>query len=200
MPLLISFSTINEAKSLLGSIENKQVDAITYKCKFGYILISGMGPTATLHSLYQFPYAVDEIWNLGIAGALNSSLKSGDLYEVNQVGKLAPTEKETSIHGIYVFNQLHPHFTCETKITPSYKLISSDYPLFHENVKNAIQHEWDLVDMEGYALASFANEKKVPLKIWKGVSDLASSNGEFAIVDLLPKVSNKLAEQVILSF
>lgn len=199
MSLLISFSTINEAKSLLGSIENKQVNATTYKCNFGYILIAGIGPTATLHSLYQFSYEVGEIWNLGIAGALSSSLKSGDLYEVSLVGKLAPTEKETSIHGIHVFNQLHPHFSCETKATPSYKLISSDYPLFHKNVKNAIQHDWDLIDMEGYAIASFANEKKIPLKIWKGVSDLATSNGEFAIVDLLPKVSIKLAEQVILA-
>ncbi len=164
--------------------------------KFAYVLISGMGPMATLHSLYTFPYTISKIWNLGIAGALNKELIKEEVYEVKEVGKLSPTSHETSDHGIHVFNQLYPKLHCTTDCTASYRLITTDYPLYHDLVKSSLRHSWDLVDMEAYAFASFAKKHKLPLRIWKGVSDGASPSGEFSIVDTLPKTSKKLAEKI----
>ena len=112
---------------------------------------------------------------------------------------MCPTSDETSEHGIYVFNQLHPDIKCSVKSACSYRLITTDYPLYHESVRDSLQSSWDLVDMEGYAFASFAKMRNLPLRVWKGISDLAIKGGELSIVDSLPKLSERLANLVSLA-
>lgn len=196
MSLLIAFSTINEAKPLLESTEHTQLDDTSFACHFGHILISGMGPMATLHSLYSFPHAFDELWNLGISGRLNLNLPEKKLFEVSEVGRLSPESSQTSSHGIYVFHKLFPKFSLKENSEDGVKLLTTDYPLFNEAVQKKIQNDWDLVDMEGYAFASYAKKHRIPLRMWKGVSDDAKEKGEHSIVSALPKVAERLADQV----
>ena len=57
------------------------------------------------------------------------------------------------------------------------RLLSSDYPIWDDELRAQLGKTHDIVDMEGYGVAKAAEVLGIPCRIKKLISDLASSGG-----------------------
>lgn len=191
--ILFIFATHAEAVSTLALLEGKMVHENLYACKEGWIAISGIGIHAAQQTVSRYASAVDEIWNLGIAGSLHPSEMLGTLYPIATIDKYVPSLPELdSLSQHFVEATLPRFFTHQLGL----KLISSDFPIHSPDYRKQLALQADLVDMEGYGIAYAAHHLKKPFHIWKIVSDFASHQGRELIRSHLHQFSANLAEKI----
>jgi len=112
----------------------------------------------------------DEIWNIGFAGALHKNLPFGSIHEISFIGR---HESDRSFQ-----------IQAEGK-----KLITFDQPLHDPILRDQLSLTWDLVDMEGHAIAEIAKAENIPCRFIKIVSDNADDNTSTSIRENAPKLS-----------
>ncbi len=195
MSLLLTFATKQEAHPF---IEGLQATPFPEGFQFtnGYILITGMGMLSTLSSLSSFPYPVEQIYNIGIAGTLSNTYSPGEIVTVHSIGHLLPSSLHTTPHGKELSSALYPEIKIASSNADSAALLSSPYPIYSQALKKELQHQWDLVDMEGYATAFFCKQRELPLTVYKGISDFAEENEHFALKKRLYELSEKLFQRL----
>ncbi|MEZ5315732.1 MAG: hypothetical protein R3E91_05975 [Chlamydiales bacterium] len=157
--------------SLEKNTTSKQRTPLAYLFDEGLIVISGVGINAAEQAVYKyFSHDFKEIWNFGMAGALQDTFSIGQIFEIGMIGKYHYPQ----------FNQS----TIETNNSESFifkkgaRLVSSYFPIHHETHRNYLRQNWELVDMEGYGIAYAASSLKISCRIWKIVSDFASPGGK----------------------
>lgn len=168
-----------------------------YRFERGWIAISSMGLHAAQMSVARYSHDCDEVWNLGLAGALNDKLPIGSLLSIGSVGKYIPVPPES-------FDALTqeclaftiPPFNLEKEVGC---LISSDFPVHHLEHRACLAKKWDLVDMEGYGVAYASQHLKKKCRIWKIVSDFASPRGRELIRKHKSELSEQIAESILIS-
>jgi len=101
------------------------------------------------------------IINIGTAGALNNKLQIGDWISIN---KIFSNESDETIKIEH----------CDT--FPSASILTSSAEITNEELKQEKhkRHSADLVDMEAFHIADFAEQKIMPCYVIKMVSDYAN--------------------------
>ncbi len=175
MSTLICFATEKEAEASLASLQATKIESHLYHCPYGHILITGMGLTTTYERLSSHMHAITKISNFGIVGALKTNIHVGSIHAVQLVGR-----DEQSI-------QLQ---------RDGLKLISSPVPLHDPQLRDTLAKNYDIIDMEGFSIAQFAQEKNVPLTMHKIVSDYCTADTSKHIMARLPELSKQLAAHI----
>jgi nucleoside phosphorylase len=73
-------------------------------------------------------------------------------------------------------------------------LVTSDTPIHSTIERKELSKNFDLVDMEGYAIAWFSQETNTPLRMHKVISDMCNSLTSQEIRKILPSLSEKISK------
>ena len=193
--LIILLATAQEAYHLTKELEATCVcpKKTEYDFSSGKIVITGMGSLQALSKTLQVASSEDYLLNAGVAGALNSHLEVEKAYLIESVGKYQPSKELIGNKALSFGERLFPNVNTKDK---GFRLITSDFPFYQEALKKQCYDHWDLVDMEGYAIAYGASLLKTSLSMLKVVSDLADSNTKKAIMQNFDRLSKIVAQEV----
>lgn len=205
---LILFATKREALKTINYLQAKPLPEhkiliwsegvvhSEYQFDEGWIALSGFGIQAAQLAVSKYASKIDEVWNLGCAGALNTTLSIGELYAVERVGKYLPhpsfdpLTQECFESNVPVFNVGHKGI----------RLVSSEFPLFDQKIRKKIHSDWDSVDMEGYGIAFAAHYLQIKCRMWKIISDFADKKGRKNLHTHIEEYSEKIAQHVMSFF
>lgn len=155
------------------------------------VLITGMGKVRAAMELTLALSSARprEIVNLGTAGALKASLSG--LLEVSRVIQHdLPDDVLRRLSGVSYGRPL----TLRPETGPT--LATGDAFVTDGRVRDLLAERADLVDMEGYAIASVAERFGVPVRIVKYVSDRADEAAEAAWPEAAAAASDVLAHWI----
>lgn len=186
---IFAFSTYEEACQTIAQTGAKASgEHFVFTSESGIscaIVVTGIGPFAAYTTLEHFMDTSCSIINLGIAGAINRALKSGVVYPIAQASKLCWHPKKSSITSPQVVQ------------ASGFRLVTVDFPLRQAKTRDELQPQFDLVDMEGYAIARLAARHNKPLQLYKVVSDYCDEHTGEAIQKNLPHLSKLLADATV---
>lgn len=196
--IALLFATHEEAASLLSKTKACLLPELpgSYSSSFGVIAITGIGPfaaaVATHRLLSELP--IKKIYNFGLAGALSSSFSIGSLHEIRKVAKdtwhpKGPLESSKSIAA-------KSFVEIEFADVQGPSLLTCDRPVY-ENISPKFDLGFDLVDMEGYAIAWQAKQFQIPCHLYKLVSDFCSQASSKQIEAHLKTYSDLLAQGIL---
>ena len=133
------------------------------------IFIAGMCPLPAAVKLAEHltKHSFTEVINIGFAGALKDHHPYGQFYEIDRLGK-----------------QYYPDIFLKTRGRfPTASLFTSDFAIQEEKLRKKLGLEYDLVDMEGWALAWTCAHFKIPCQFIKVVSDFCSETTSDEILE-----------------
>ncbi|MFF6803377.1 nucleosidase [Streptomyces sp. NPDC012616] len=153
------------------------------------VLITGMGKVrATVELSWALSSARPrEIVNLGTAGSLSGSL-SGAVEVSRVIQHDLPDEVLHRLSGVHYGRPL------TVRPEPGPTLATGDSFVADGRTRTLLAERADLVDMEGYAIASVAERFGLPVRIVKYVSDQADESAERAWPEAAAVASGVLAD------
>ncbi|MGH9337398.1 MAG: hypothetical protein ACRD21_26920, partial [Vicinamibacteria bacterium] len=153
------------------------------------VLISGMGKVnAALGAAHLIQsYAVDEVWNLGLCGALTPDFSPGDLRRISEAREGDRDPTHPGVEALRLPADIGPPL-------PSARLVTVDLPVFEPERRRALSSWGELVDMEGAAVARACALWGVPCLLLKGVSDRADVDGKAHLLSNAIRISEALAD------
>lgn len=177
--ILLIFATFLEAEATLASHPYETLIPDTlYRFSDTYLLITGMGPSPAAQKTTLYAPTASCIYNFGIAGSLHSHHTLFSWHTVSVVTHHA-TKKS------FILSK-----------TPGSRLLTLDTPLYDEQLRNSLQTHYDLVDMEGFAIAEAASYLNIPTYLHKIVSDFCSSSTSDTIRLHIKTLSQKIADKI----
>ena len=120
------------------------------------------------------------IINAGVCAALHNRLERGSVYRVSMV----VTEELKAAVNVGVGFGLK-------------KLVSVEEPLYQPDRKKELARNYDLVDMEGYAVARVCEAHDIPCILLKGITDFGDYNAKKEIKENITPVSETVADALI---
>lgn len=190
---LISFATHVEAQATLMQLCASLQPTGEYLFGQDIILIGGVGILQTMHAVSQHIHKVDEVWNLGVAGALHARYKLGDCVPITEVVRNALFPADLEHRSQQFHNTLFPKIVLNPQ-TVGVRLVTSDYPIHQQHLTRQLAAHADLVDMEGYGIAYLAQQWQKPCHMWKVISDFARPGGPELIKAQLNSASVRMAD------
>lgn len=177
-------------------IHSEGVCPASYRFSQGWIILTNMGALAAAQTLskYLYKYNVDEIINLGFAASLEKEAIMGEIHSVLSVDKHTLLPRNFDPASLRCYEALHPSFSINEK---GKRLLTSDYPIHNQILKNKLEKKWDLIDMEGYGIAHTALTFGKKLSIYKIISDFATTGGRDLIRKHKKELAEKLAEKAL---
>jgi nucleoside phosphorylase len=193
---LIVFATKEEAKDSLELLhaQPQEGSSSLYTFNEGLILICGMGMLSAAACLSRCISQVDEVWNLGIAGALHDSLEVGTVYPIHTASAYFMAPHNLDNHSKEFYHNLYPSLDCSE--SKGRRLVSVAFPIHQQTSRDLLAGNYDLVDMEGYGIAHVAQSCHKPCFLWKLVSDFASEKTQGLIKLKMKHYSVLLAEAI----
>lgn len=201
--VLIVFAQAGEAAATLARLQAEPVEGeraqvwsegeipCYYRFERGSIAISSVGLHAAQMCVARYCHACDEVWNVGLAGALKNGHPIGSLLPIGTVGKYIPIPVEDLDNGTQeCLTFTLPHLNLYSN-NPG-RLISSDFPIHDLAHRERLAGAWDLVDMEGYGIAYASSHLGKTCRMWKIISDFASPGGR----ELIRKHKAELSERI----
>ncbi|WP_213357829.1 hypothetical protein [Chlamydiifrater phoenicopteri] len=175
------------------------------------VLISGWGSELAVHTLKLWLRQSDifyDFWiNIGIAGASSSQIPLHKTYSITTVEKIIHRPKSLSnFSGLqararmeqekescpWIVDPLSPSVsTRPLPIFPSAHLYTAPSP-----VNEGINSSFDLIDMEGYGIASIARDIGTPISLIKTTSDYTNSAAGLFIHIHLPQLSEQIKDSL----
>lgn len=191
--ILIVFATLEEAVAVIEKLSAKAVTSYRFVFDSGTILVTGIGPFATACALEKYYSGEGCIINIGLAGALCSKYLIGTLYPIvlckkrvwHPRGSLAV--QRSAAYALFENIEL-PLFSSCPLSDDGAVLITTDIPAYGADALGA-----DLVDMEGYAVARFAQQRAVTCYLYKIVSDYCSEKSSQEIQKRMPQLVEAIA-------
>lgn len=178
---LIIFAQLGEAQATLDLFKAQPLDnterslwkegivPTCYRFEYGHIVLSDIGLHAAAATLAHYHPGHQEIWNIGLAGTLSDSHSLFDILPIARSGKFVPFDT-LDASSLQLVKSTIPLVELQQE---GVQLISSDFPLHQYCIRQKLAKQgFDLIDMEGYALAHLAQRLHLPCKLWKIVSDL----------------------------
>lgn len=193
MKLLI-FATLQEAESSINKLDAKQIEPYLYRFSQGHLVICGFGAFAAMKAVYTYGPHHTEIFNLGLAGLLCDKYPMGSLYSIEMVGKYTHLPADIDVTSKEIAAN---HLPVLSVNLCGLRLMTSDFPIHHQRIKEQLALHWDLVDMEGYGLVYAAHALKKPVYLWKITSDCAIEGGRVSLKKNLYECGEKLAEKLV---
>ena len=120
------------------------------------------------------------IINAGVCAALHNRVERGSVYRISTV----ITEELKAAVNVGVGLGLK-------------KLVSVEEPLYQADRKQELARQYDLVDMEGYAVARVCEAHQIPCILLKGVTDFGDAMAKEDIQTHIAPVSETVAEAIL---
>ncbi len=157
---LLCFAHRGEAQAFTTGLE--AIDSNYYTGKDYSVLITGEGIVSTLTRLpyYIAKYDISTLINLGVAGSLSKHTKVDNIYGIRTI--YAEENSDTYFHSFTTKN-------CGASID----LITSSERIFTEKRSKFLSHFAHTVDREAWAIGKVAKEFKLPIYVYKIISDKA---------------------------
>jgi hypothetical protein len=178
---LFLFATFAEAKVSIEQVGAHLEDDGMYVFGGHKIVIIGMGPKNASLTVEKLPSDGFRWVNIGIAGALDSSLSLGQPYSIGTTAFLCG-------------KKIYDHQVIDRNVDTV--LYTSSVPVYE---RPSCCMGRALIDMEGHAVAKIACQKSVPLSFIKVVSDYCSKDSHRLIKERLPELSRRLSEALFTS-
>lgn len=186
---LIVFATLREAQATLHLLNAQYLTENVYTYPEGRILISGIGMLAVCHSLTPHLVEATEIFNLGLAGALDDSLELGSVVHIGNASLHLPFPKEIDPFSRQLAEKCYPNIHLEKGAS----LITSLIPVHDLSFKKELSQKASLVDMEGYGVAYMAQKQGIPCNLVKVVSDFSKEEQTPLLLQNISLFADKLA-------
>ena len=123
---------------------------------------------------------VTSVINAGVCAALHNRVERGAVYRVSTV----ITEELKAAVNVGVGLGLK-------------RLVSVEEPLYQPERKRELARQYDLVDMEGYAVARVCESHDIPCILLKGVTDFGDAQAKEDIQKHIGPVSETVADAVV---
>lgn len=193
MKPLILFATDREAAESLKRYNAVEGDLSGYfHSDIASFLITGMGPIAAASKLSKVIDSHSEVINIGIAGTLREELEG--FHQVALVGKQTFYPKSYSLAKQTRFQEIFlPQILLEKE---GKRLMTMDYPLHCASLRKELAKEWELVDMEGWAIATCSKLHHKPCRLFKLISDVPGENSSKEIRLVIDELSAKAADNL----
>jgi adenosylhomocysteine nucleosidase len=191
--ILIVFAHLIEANRTIQRLKAKPIEETLYEWDRGHLLICGMGSIESAIQVSRHLHRCDEVWSVGFAGGLRSELGLGQFGWIGSAQKYFSFAPETSEHSSSIAYRCHPPISFEEG---PWQLITSDYPIHHQKIRNELAEQFHVVDMEGYAIARAAQLAGKKCRLGKIVSDPALEGGWRLIQQHHEMLSEELANQL----
>ena len=120
------------------------------------------------------------IINAGVCAALHKRVERGSVYRISTV----ITEELKAAVNVGVGLGLK-------------KLVSVEEPLYQADRKRELARQYDLVDMEGYAVARVCETHQIPCILLKGVTDFGDAKAKEDIQTHIAPVSETVADAIL---
>ena len=200
LPTLFITALRGESKALMKRLRFEKIQHSTQIPLFKltqnpvYLMEVGMGPSVSKESIIQVIREVQSrlLIKLGVCGALNPKYSLFDFFLV---------EKVCSQQGQMI--DLLSTLPLELKsITEEYSLTSlltAEKPVTNKNLRNELYQSTgcSLVDLEAFHVAEIAEELKLPLIVFKLVSDRADELASVQVKRNLQRIQEKLGKEII---
>lgn len=177
---IFTFATLEEADSTLKETNAKKC-ADHFSIGEDLIVITGIGPFSTYTTLLPFVKKASALYNFGIAGSLHDNT---GCHTIASISKLKWHPKTASYHD--------PIAVTNTGL----RLCTLDFPLHGGKIKEELKENFDLVDMEAYAIALLAQNFGLPLTVIKVISDFCNKNTSSQIAEKISHLSTNLATEL----
>jgi len=189
--ILVAFATEGEAAAFLKTTQaHPCIPGLRYRFSMGEILITGVGCLRAATAVAGLLCGFDEVWNMGIAGTLNNGLSVGAVVEIQSVSKHLSFPDDIDSHSHEVSSKVFAPLSVSDE---GKRLITSDYPIYGGMQRLALASKADVIDMEGYGIATAAYLYGKPCRFWKVVSDHANLQEYHLIKKQMPAWSEKMA-------
>ena len=157
-----------------------------------FVVICGIGrvKAALAAQMLIREYLVRWIINAGICGAVADGIEVGTVFRIEETldsGRLESGLKPKPVKG----------YQAVWKGLKTAKLITTDTPVFDPDTRKKMARLFDLVDMEGAAVAETAALYSISCSLIKGVSDLADNDSRKDLFRNIAEVSDKIARALI---
>ncbi|MEF9519873.1 hypothetical protein SBV45_04840 [Chlamydia crocodili] len=190
--ILLILADMDEAKSLIEDFAFNRADKNFYQCRDSHmsiamdmILLEQWGEDGVIQALRDIKLEnYDSCVNLGFAGSCSPDLPLQTFYTIDKVSKLSKTTPEQLDSAIELEIVAIPNL-------PKANLVSA-----HAPYKYGFHETFQLVDMEGYAIARLCKNHNLPCMMMKITSDYATREGE----EYLKKHRSILAEKLSYAF
>ncbi|SYX08865.1 nucleosidase,Phosphorylase superfamily [Chlamydia poikilotherma] len=190
--ILLILADMNEAKSLIEDFAFIRTDKNFYQCRDSHmsiamdmILLEQWGKDGVIKALKDIKLEnYDSCVNLGFAGSCSPDLPLQNFYTINSVSQLSKTTPEQLDSAIELEIIAIPNL-------PKATLVSA-----HTPYKHGFHETFQLVDMEGYAIARLCKNHNLRCMMIKIISDYATQEGG----EYLKKHRDVLAEKLSYAF
>lgn len=191
MTLLLHFATQREARATVDLLKAQRdaVDPVLYHFDGGELLISGIGMIASTAAVSRHARRGGTVWNLGIAGSFDDSLKLGQEVRVRSVSRFLSPAIDLDAYSRNFFIDTFPPLQLQDE---GYRLLSVDYPMHTRPLEICAQ----LVDMEGYGVIQAAQAGGCDVHSIKIVSDFTRPDGAALIRKHIDDWSDALAQSI----
>lgn len=154
------------------------------------IIISGMGmaqaKTATEFVINH--YAVNLIFNCGVAGSLTDVFDIGDILNITRSFIFKDDNIQDDVCNLTANSP-------GIDVYPDGVLLTVDRPVFDQDKKSSLTGIAQLVDMEGGIVARVCTQNNIPCQLIKIISDYSVKRNQ--LKKNLCSVSNKLADRIM---
>lgn len=194
--LVFVFATPMEADPFVAMVNAKQTAKEPwpiYQARIAdqpsIIIVTGMGMESARTGVEFIidNYAVNTIFNCGVAGSLKDDFVVGDIVNVS----LAWIYQDGRIHEDACRLFTHPY---SLEGYADGVLLTVDQPVFDQYQKQSLSNVAQLVDMEGGMVARLCEQHSISCQLIKIISDSAIERNQLKIN--LCNVSEKLADRI----
>lgn len=172
---------LGEAQGVIEKFKLQRIDSDLFKNEELVLILTGEGPfeAAIKTSLMLGKYPITKVINLGIAGALNSELKVGEIYP---------------IRTHYLVQDMRPAFKSFVSADKGEDCLTTFERILDNEKAKALRGMGGIVDREAWGSAYAAKSAGIPFESYKLISDIAGTVGACELVrDNASEFSMKLA-------
>lgn len=194
--IAFAFATVTEAEPLRAYLEDNSSNRHTLTehlhvydmqtCSAALIIV-GMGKTEATAGIRDAIHRItpQSLINLGIAGGLTTEAAIGGIFRVRKAVDWPHAPSAPIAFSSDGFEQI-----------PGLDLVTTDEPVFNEDLRRRLSRYGQMVDMEGAAIAAVANEANIPFAAIKIISDAAKEGHRDILKKNIKEASKKLARLV----
>lgn len=191
---LVVFATEMEAAATLKAVNARPLSSTRWQAGDDLYVVTGIGMVTAAASISPWISQCDEVWNLGIAASVSDKYQLRDVVEVALIRRHLAFSPHVSDHYQQRAQSYHPPI--EKSGHDGARLATCDWAIHHDQESAQLRAVADLVDMEGYGIAAVASAAGKPWHSIKAVSDFGQEGGSTLIKQLLPELSDRLAETI----
>ena len=180
-----------EAKGIINAYDMERNESVPFPLYMSNGICCAVTGVGTIQVMRMLPLAIGVtapavLINAGCAGALSSSVSKDTVYEITKVSMRDEDDLSTRSIELVTTGAFHDA-----------TLLTSPEPILDAKSRGSFGKQYDLADMEGYAVAAIAEKTNIPASIIKIVSDSSADDDELTVRRNITRCGETLARETI---